>query len=64
MDPPVTNVSKADYVDALNEYYGYKHRYDSKFEEEKNAVKHSDTLTLQQKRAKIKLLGKFQLLRT
>ena len=53
MDPPVTNVSKADYVDALNEYYGYKHRYDSKFEEEKNAVKHSDTLTLQQKRAKI-----------
>jgi hypothetical protein len=51
--PPVTNVSKADYVDALNEYYGYKHRYDSKFEEEKNAVKHSDTLTLQQKRAKI-----------
>ena len=51
--PPTTNVSKADYVDALNEYYGYKHRYDSKFEEEKNAVKHSDTLTLQQKRAKI-----------
>lgn len=51
--PPVTNVSKADYVDALNEYYGYKHRYDSKFEEDKNAVKNSDLLTLQQKRAKI-----------
>jgi len=34
----ITNVSKADYVDALNEYYGYKHRYDSKFEEDKNAV--------------------------
>jgi hypothetical protein len=51
--PPLTNVSKADYVDALNEYYGYKHRYDSKFEEDKNAVKHSDALTLQQKRAKI-----------
>ena len=51
--PPITNVSKADYVDALNEYYGYKHRYDTKFEEDKNAVKHSDALTLQQKRAKI-----------
>lgn len=49
----ITNVSKADYVDALNEYYGYKHRYDSKFEEDKNAVKQSDTLTLSQKRAKI-----------
>uniref|UniRef100_A0A6C0I6C4 Uncharacterized protein n=1 Tax=viral metagenome TaxID=1070528 RepID=A0A6C0I6C4_9ZZZZ len=50
---PVTNVSKADYVDALNEYYGYKHKYDKKFEEDKNAVKNADTLTLQQKRAKI-----------
>ena len=50
---PVTIVSKADYVDALNEYYGYKHKYDNKFEEDKNAVKNSDTLTLQQKRAKI-----------
>lgn len=49
----ITNVSKSDYVDALNEYYGYKHRYDSKFEEDKNAVKHSDALTLSQKRAKI-----------
>ena len=53
MEKPVTNVSKADYVDALNEYYGYKHKYDSKFEEDKNAVKNSDTLTMQQKRAKI-----------
>ena len=53
METPVTNVSKADYVDALNEYYGYKHKYDNKFEEDKNAVKNSDTLTLQQKRAKI-----------
>ena len=50
---PITNVSKSDYVDALNEYYGYKHRYDTKFEEDKNAVKNSDTLNLQQKRAKI-----------
>ena len=50
---PVTNVSKTDYVDALNEYYGYKHRYDNKFEEDKNVVKNSETLTLQQKRAKI-----------
>ena len=50
---PITNVSKSDYVDALNDYYGYKHRYDTKFEEDKNAVKNSDTLTLQQKRAKI-----------
>jgi len=55
MEPnaPVTHVSKADYVDALNEYYGYKHRYDQRFEEDKNAVKHSDLLTLSQKRAKI-----------
>ena len=53
-NPPITSVvSKADYVDALNEYYGYKHRYDNKFEEDKNAVKNSDTLNLQQKRAKI-----------
>lgn len=51
--PPVTNVSKSDYVEALNEYYAYKNRYDSKFEEDKNVVKNSDTLTLQQKRAKI-----------
>jgi molybdopterin synthase catalytic subunit len=51
--PAVTHVSKAEYVDALNEYYGYKHRYDEKFEEDKNAVKHSDILTLSQKRAKI-----------
>ena len=50
---PITNVSKADYVDALNEYYSYKHRYDERYEEEKNAVKNSDTLTMQQKRAKI-----------
>ena len=55
MEPnaPVTHVSKAEYVDALNEYYGYKHRYDQRFEEDKNAVKHSDLLTLSQKRAKI-----------
>ena len=52
-NPPVTNVSKADYVEALNEYYGYKHRYDNKFEEDKNAIKNSDGLTLQQKRARI-----------
>ena len=53
-NPPITSVvSKVDYVDALNEYYGYKHRYDNKFEEDKNAVKNSDTLNLQQKRAKI-----------
>lgn len=50
---PVTNVSKADYVDALNEYYGYKHQYDNKFEEDKHAVRNTDTLNLQQKRAKI-----------
>jgi hypothetical protein len=49
---PITNVSKGDYVDALNEYYSYKHRYDERYEEEKNAVKQSD-LTMQQKRAKI-----------
>ena len=40
-------------MDALNEYYSYKHRYDERYEEEKNAVKNSDTLTMQQKRAKI-----------
>jgi len=50
---PITNVSKGDYVDALNEYYGYKHRYDERYEEEKNAVQKSDTLNMQQKRAKI-----------
>ena len=49
----ITNVSKADYVDALNEYYAYKHQYDTKFEEDKNTVKNSDALTLSQKRAKI-----------
>lgn len=50
---PVTNVSKADYVDALNEYYGYKHQYDNKFEEDKQAVRNTETLNQQQKRAKI-----------
>ena len=49
----ITNVSKSDYVDALNEFYAYKHQYDKKFEEDKNTVKNSDTLTLSQKRAKI-----------
>jgi len=49
----ITNVSKSDYVDALNEFYAYKHQYDNKFEEDKNTVKNSDTLTLSQKRAKI-----------
>ena len=57
MDPtksaPVTNVSKADYVDALNEYYRYKHEYDNKYEEYKKAIKESPTLTMQQKRSKI-----------
>ena len=48
-----TNVSKSDYVDALNEFYAYKHQYDKKFEEDKNTVKNSDALTLSQKRAKI-----------
>jgi hypothetical protein len=51
--PAVTHVSKAEYVDALNEYYGYKHRYDQRFEEDKHAVKHSDMLNLSQKRAKV-----------
>ena len=50
---PITNVSKADYVDALNDYYRYKHEYDDKYEEHKNAIKESNTLTMQQKRAKI-----------
>jgi hypothetical protein len=50
---PITNVSKADYVDALNEYYGYKKKYDDKYEEQKNAIKKSETLTMQQKRSKI-----------
>jgi hypothetical protein len=60
MDPPlqpksapVTNVSKADYVDALNEYYRYKHDYDERYEEHKKAIKESQTLTMQQKRTKI-----------
>jgi hypothetical protein len=60
MDPPlqpksapVTNVSKADYVDALNEYYRYKHDYDERYEEYKKAIKESQTLTMQQKRTKI-----------
>ena len=50
---PTTNVSKADYVDALNEYYRRKHEYDDKYEEHKNAIKESNTLTMPQKRAKI-----------
>ena len=50
---PITNVSKADYVDALNEYYGYKQKYDDRYDEQKNAITKSDTLTMQQKRAKI-----------
>lgn len=50
---PVTNVSKSDYVDALNEYYRYKHDYDERYEEQKHAIKESDTMTMQQKRAKI-----------
>jgi hypothetical protein len=49
---PITNVSKPEYVDALNEYYGYKHNYDERYEEQKNAIKES-SLTIQQKRAKI-----------
>ena len=50
---PITNVSKADYVDALNEYYGYKQRYDDRYDEQKNAIAKSDTLPMPQKRAKI-----------
>lgn len=50
---PITNVSKADYVDALNEYYRYKHDYDERYEEHKNAIKELDNVTLPQKRAKI-----------
>jgi len=50
---PITNVSKVDYVDALNEYYRYKHDYDERYEEQKNAIKESGTMTMQQKRAKI-----------
>ena len=51
---PITNVSKTDYVDALNEYYGYKKKYDERYDEQKNAIYKSDTLTtMQQKRAKI-----------
>jgi hypothetical protein len=46
-------VSKADYVDALNEYYRYKHDYEERYDENKKAVKESDILTLPQKRAKI-----------
>jgi len=50
---PITNVSKADYVDALNEYYRYKHDYEERYEEQKHAIKESTTMTMQQKRAKI-----------
>jgi hypothetical protein len=50
---PVTNVSKAEYVDALNEYYDYKKKYDERYEEQKNAIKKTDNLTMQQKRAKL-----------
>ena len=50
---PTTNVSKPDYVDALNEYYRYKHDYDERYEEHRNAIKESTMLTMQQKRAKI-----------
>lgn len=53
MTAAITNVSKADYVDALNEYYAYKHQYDTKFDEDKSAVKNTDGLTMSQKRAKI-----------
>lgn len=49
----MTNVSKPDYVDALNEYYRYKHEYDERYEEQKNAIKKSDSMKIQQKRAKI-----------
>ena len=51
--PPITNVSKSDYVDALNEYYRYKHDYEERYDENKKAVKESDIMTLPQKRAKI-----------
>jgi len=50
---PITNVSKADYVDALNEYYRYKHNYDERYAEHKNAIIKTKTLNMQQKRAKI-----------
>ena len=50
---PITHVSKADYVEALNEYYRYKHDYDERYEEHKKAIKESDALTMPQKRAKI-----------
>jgi hypothetical protein len=50
---PITNVSKADYVDALNEYYGYKQKYDERYDEQKNAIAKSDTLNMNQKRVKI-----------
>jgi hypothetical protein len=50
---PTTNVSKTDYVDALNEYYRYKHDYDERYEEHRNAIKETNSLTMQQKRAKI-----------
>ena len=52
-DPIITNASKAEYVDALNEYYSYKHNYDERYEEQKNAIKESTVLTMPQKRAKI-----------
>ena len=51
--PMITNVSRADYVEALNEYYRCKHDYDERYEEQKHAIKQSDTMTMQQKRAKI-----------
>ena len=50
---PITNVSKADYAEALNEYYRYKHNYDERYEEHKKNIKETDTLTMPQKRAKI-----------
>ena len=46
---PTTNVSKADYVDALNDYYRRKHEYDDKYEEHKNTIKESNALTMPQK---------------
>ena len=50
---PITNVSKADYAEALNEYYRHKHNYDERYEEHKKTIKETGTLTMPQKRAKI-----------
>lgn len=52
-NPPTTTVDREAYIEELNKYYSYKRKYEDKYQQEKAAIKNTETLNAQEKQKKI-----------